>query len=76
MQFTIKQARKYAGLTQADVAKTLGIDRSTYVKIEKNVSRATVGQISMIARRTGIPANDIILPWNSTYVDNLERKEA
>ena len=70
MQFTIKQARTHAGLTQAEIAKKLGIDRSTYIKIEKDVSRATVGQINLIAHITGIPMADIFLGENSTLVDN------
>lgn len=70
MQFTLKQARTHAGLTQAEIAKKLGIDRSTYIKIEKDVSRATVGQINLIAHITGIPMADIFLSENSTLVDN------
>ncbi len=30
--FTMKQARKYAGFTQLEMAKKMGIDRSTYMK--------------------------------------------
>ena len=36
MNFTIKQARLHAGMTQQLMADYLGIDRSTYIKIEKN----------------------------------------
>ena len=70
MQFTLKQARTHAGMTQAEMAKKLGIDRSTYIKIEKDVSRATVGQINLISHVTGIPMADIFLNENSTLVDN------
>lgn len=66
MKFTVKQARNHAGYTQMELAKTIGISRSTYVKIEKDVSRATVGQINKISRATGIPVTDIFLPVNST----------
>ena len=59
MVFTIKQARTHAGLTQADMAKQLNIDRSTYIKLEKDVSRATVGQINLISKITGIPICNI-----------------
>jgi len=61
LKFTIKQARVHAGFTQADMAKTLGIDRGTYIKIEKEQSRATVGQINKISQVTGIPMIDIFL---------------
>lgn len=49
MQFTIRQARVHAGFTQEDVAKKLGIDRGTYIKIEKDQARATIGQINKIS---------------------------
>lgn len=61
MQFTIKQARNLRGMTQADMAEKLGIDRSTYIKIEKDVSRATVGQVNRIAAITEIPVENLIL---------------
>ena len=61
MEFTIKQARTHAGMTQADMAKELGISRGTYMEIEKDVSRATVGQINMISKATNIPVANLIL---------------
>ena len=61
MRFTLKQARLHAGLTQVEMAKKLEIDRTTYIKIEKDVSRATVGQISRISQVTGIPFASIFL---------------
>lgn len=72
MQFTIKQARNLAGLTQSQVAKNLGIDRSTYIKIEHDVSRATVGQINKISSITGIPVSQIFLDERSTKVEIQE----
>lgn len=69
MKFTIKQARNHAELTQAEVAKQLGIDRSTYIRIEKDVSRATVSQINKISQITGIPLADIFLLGDSTLVE-------
>ena len=73
MQFTIRQARSHAGLTQSDVAKKLGIDRGTYMKIEKEPPRATIRQINMISEITGIPVEDIFLGCNSTIVDKMHR---
>lgn len=69
MVFTVRQARKYAGLTQAQMAKMLGINRSTYIRIEKDVTRATVGQINRIAEVTRVPIKEIFLLENSTKVD-------
>lgn len=61
MKFTIKQARHMAGKTQAEMADAMGINRNTYIKIEKDVSRATIGQICRIAEVTEIPVADLIL---------------
>lgn len=69
MRFTIRQARTHAGYTQAEMAKRLDIDRSTYIKIEKDVSRATVGQVQKISMITGIPVTDIFLAADSTLVE-------
>ena len=69
MTFTLRQARTHAGMTQAEMAGVLKIDRSTYIKIEKDVSRATVGQIHKISRATGVPVADIFLTADSTIVE-------
>lgn len=71
MQFTVKQARGYAGLSQAEMAKNLGIDRGTYIKLEKDPSLATVKQLNAIATITGIPISQFFLDINSTKVDNI-----
>ena len=69
MQFTIRQARLHAGFTQAEISKKLGIDRGTYIKIEKEPTRATVQQVNQISDLTGIPVSDIFLNYNSTFVE-------
>lgn len=69
MQFTVKQARKYANLTQNEMADRMGIHRNTYMKIERNISLATVRQINQIAQITGIPMTDIFLLEDSTLVE-------
>ena len=70
MQFTLKQARAYAGLTQAEMAKNLSIDRGTYIKLEKDPSEATVRQLNAISQITGIPLTEIFLGCNSTNVES------
>ena len=69
MQFSIRQARQYAGLTQAETAHKLGICRGAYIRLEKDPSRATVGQINSISRITGIPVNEFFLENDSTKVE-------
>lgn len=69
MKFTIKQARKYAGLTQKAMADRMKIDRTTYFRLEKNPLSATIAQINEISEITGIPRDDLFLPTNSTNVE-------
>ena len=69
LQFTLRQARTHAGLTQEDVANSLGIDRGTYIRMEKEPQRATVKQINAISALTGIPVVDLFLGCNSTNVE-------
>lgn len=59
--FSLRQARDHAGLTQREVAKGLGIDRSTYIKIEHDPNRATVAQIKKLSEITGIPMASLFL---------------
>lgn len=72
MQFTIKQARKYAGYTQAAIANAIGVCRHRYMKIEKNQEDATVAELNNISRVTGIPVSNFILLPRSTKVDNSD----
>lgn len=69
MQFTIKQARKYAGLTQEQAAMALSVCRHRYMKIEKDPSEATVAELNCLSRITGIPLRDFILELKSTNVE-------
>ena len=58
-KFTMKQARTYAGLTQSDVAEKMGIDRSTYIRLEKNPDKMTIQRALDFAEITGIPLDRI-----------------
>ena len=63
LRFTLRQAR-----THAEMAEELGIDRTTYIKIEKDQSRATVRQLYCISRVTGIPVT-----WFFAESDTMAR---
>lgn len=60
MKFTVKQARQYAGLTQENVAKSLKIDRTTYLKYEKRPDVMPAGKAMEFSLLVGISLNDII----------------
>ncbi len=59
MRYTVKQARRLAGLTQQNMADRLKIHRSTYIKLEENPDLITVGQAKIISRETSVPVDDI-----------------
>lgn len=60
MQFTIEQARKYAGLTQAELAKKLGVSIDIYRRIISSPETTTVAQAKTISKETGISIDNII----------------
>ena len=66
MTYTIKQARVLNDLTQAEMAKSMGISRETYRKIEANPRTATIDQAYLIAQITGISIDKIFFADNST----------
>jgi len=57
---TLRQARKYRELTQSDMAKRLGISRDTYIKLERNPDKCTMGMVREISRVLDMPMNEII----------------
>lgn len=69
MQFTIKQARTYAGLTQEQAANAIGVCHHRYMKIEKDQESATVAELNRFSKATGIPLRDFILVPKSTIVE-------
>jgi putative transcriptional regulator len=62
MSNKLRDARKAAGFTQAQLAELAGIDRSTYVHIE-NGDRGPSHKAAMgIAKALRIPVEDLFLP--------------
>lgn len=66
INFTVKQARKYAGLTQSQISQLMGIDRGTYIKLEKNPELMTISQAQRLSDITGIPYDNIFFIKDST----------
>ena len=78
MNFTIKQARKHAGLTQADMATKMGMDRVTYIRLEKNEMQVTAARLYAVEKITGIPATvilDSIIKEHETAAPAVETQE-
>lgn len=59
MGFTIKQARKLADKSQSEMAKALKVHVQTYRKIENNPRIATVDQVKIIAKQTGVSLDQL-----------------
>ena len=64
--FNLKQARLYAGMTQDEMANALKINRSTYRRLERDISRATVARVQTVSRVTGVPLASLFLASDST----------
>lgn len=56
----IRAARERLNLTQVDVAKRLGTERSNYARLENRGSNLTVKQLEDIANVLGVPISDLM----------------
>lgn len=59
MDFSVRQARRFAGKTQRELADKMGICVDTYRAIESNPENATIKQAKIISQITGIPVDKI-----------------
>lgn len=66
MGFSVKQARQYAGLTQVEVARKLGISRDSYRKIEVSPETASISMAKKFSEIVGIPIDQIFFAEIST----------
>lgn len=53
--YTVKQARRLASFTQAQMASKLGISLSTYIKLENDPESVNLRQARILAKETGQP---------------------
>ncbi len=56
---SIRAHREAAGLTQADLARTLGVTRQTLIAIEQGRYSPTLELAFQIARAFGMPLDDL-----------------
>ncbi|HIW14881.1 MAG TPA: helix-turn-helix domain-containing protein [Firmicutes bacterium] len=66
MGFSVKQARQYAGLTQRETAKKLGISRDSYRKMEIAPESASIALAKRFSEIVGIPIDQIFFTEKST----------
>lgn len=61
----IRDARRAAGLTQAELAASLGVSRSVIAKLEREGSNPTVETLDRVLRPTGHRLQIIAPAWGS-----------
>jgi DNA-binding XRE family transcriptional regulator len=67
MNFTPKQARRYANKNQQETAKSLGVCRDTYADWEAHPEKFTIPYGKKFATIVGIPFDQVIFfPIDST----------
>lgn len=59
MQYSIKELRARKGLTQAEVAKLLGVSTQTYNTWERNLAKVSIGKVKAMADIFGVKLSDI-----------------
>ncbi len=58
-QYTIKELRARKNLTQAQVAKDLGISAQTYCAWERDISNVSVSKVRAVAEYFGVKLGQI-----------------
>ena len=56
----IKAARETANLTQAQLARKIGMDQSEISRIERGTRGLSVNRLGLIAEALGVPAGDLL----------------
>ncbi len=77
MSTWIQSKRKLSGLSQSDVAKSLGISRPTYIKLEQGVAKPTEQQKAILARIFDV-SQDVLsknLEKKTKISDSIEVRE-
>ncbi len=70
-KLTLKQLRKLNDLTQADVAKKLGVHVCTYRKIEENPKKASIEFGEVLANLYGVEFSKIFLTPNLFKIESI-----
>ncbi len=65
------KARQNRGLTQGEVARAVGIDRTVYNRIERGKNKPSVDVALRIARLLGKRVEDIFLPEDVHQIHKL-----
>ncbi len=70
----IRDARRAAGLTQAELAASLGVSQSAIAKLEREGSNPTVETLDRVLRPTGHRLQLIAPAWSDGVDESLIRQ--
>ena len=60
-QYTLKELRARKNMTQADIAKEIGVSPQSYNAWEKSVSNVSIGKVEALANFFGVTIGQIFL---------------
>lgn len=60
-KYTLKELRARKNMTQADIAREIGVSPQTYNAWEKNVSNVSIGKVEALANFFGVTIGQIFL---------------
>ena len=69
----IKAARKKAGMTQADLAKKLGISYVNISQLEKDQRSPKLETLQRIAAALSVPVQELIADWSAVDKEEFKR---
>lgn len=58
--FTVEQARNFAGLSQKDMAAVIGTSKNAYIRKEKGLARFYIDEAYKFSDATGINISNIV----------------
>lgn len=69
----IKSARQKVGMSQEELAQTIGVTKSTISKYEKGAREPRYDQLQRIAAALGVPVQELIADWSAVDKEEFKR---
>ncbi len=60
-QYSLKELRARKNMTQAEIAKNIGVSTQTYNSWEKDISKVAIGKVKVLANFFGVTVGEIFL---------------
>ena len=72
---TIKKARMYSCLTQAEMAKLMAISKSKYQRKESGASKIERNELAKFAKVLGLDESQLLTYWMADNIYDILKKE-